>query len=396
MADAAPTTIPDFDPAEFGSAVNAANPQPFWRRLRDLGPVIPGPFGNVNIVRRDDVEFTLQHPEMFSSGMDAVDLGQKRPLIPLQIDPPDHVKYRRLLDPVFAPRKMAAKEAEVTSLVNDLIDRFEDRGECEFTTEFAVPLPSAVFLKIMGMPLSDLDEFQQMKDGIVRPQGSTLEEIGASQRKTADRIDSYFEEALRERAAKRRDDLLSDFLDAEVDGEKLSEDEILGMCFLLLLAGLDTVTDTLECDFAYLAQHPAARESIVADPGLIPSAIEELLRWECPVAGVGRVAAMDTEIGGCPIPKGTNVGVTLGSANTDETAIPGADVVDLARNPNRHLAFGGGVHRCLGSHLARLELRVALREWHRRIPEYRIAEGTTLVYQAGLRQIESLPLVWGS
>ncbi|HVA73652.1 MAG TPA: cytochrome P450 [Acidimicrobiales bacterium] len=384
----------DFDPREFLDPANSANPQPFWGRLRSIGPVVPGLFGNVQVVGRREVEFALQNPQVFSSAMDAVDLGQKRPLIPLQVDPPDHVKYRRLLDPIFAPREMARIEGDVKELVNNLIDDFIERGECEFGAEFAIPLPSAVFLKMMGMPISDLEMFLQMKDGIIRPQGADLEEIRDNQRGWAGRIDDYFASALQEREKERRDDLMSRFLDAEVAGEKLSEDEILGMCFLLLLAGLDTVTDTLECDFAYLAQHDDARAAIVENPDLIPSAVEELLRWETPVTALGRVAAVDTELAGCPIPKGTKVGIALGAANTDDSVIPGAGEVDLSRNPNRHLAFGGGVHRCLGSHLARMELRVALREWHRRIPEYHIAPETQLVYTPGLRQIERLPLVF--
>lgn len=386
----------DFDPREFLDPANSANPQPFWARLRSIGPVVPGLFGNVQVVGRAEVEFALQNPQIFSSAMDAVDLGQKRPLIPLQVDPPDHVKYRRLLDPIFAPREMARIEGDVTELVNNLIDGFIDRGECEFGDEFAVPLPSAVFLKMMGMPISDLDMFLEMKDGIIRPQGADLDEVRDNQRASAEHIDDYFSSALKEREKDRRDDLMSRFLDAEVAGEKLSEDEILGMCFLLLLAGLDTVTDTLECDFAYLAQHEGARRAIVANPDLIPSAVEELLRWETPVTALGRVAAVDTEIAGCPISKGTKVGIALGAANTDDSAAPGAAEVDLARSPNRHLAFGGGVHRCLGSHLARMELRVALREWHRRIPDYHIPAGTELSYSPGLRQIAQLPLVFAA
>jgi cytochrome P450 len=394
VAQAAPGPAEQFDPSGFMNPANAADPHPFWRRVREVGAVVPGMYDSVQVVRRAEAEFALQHPEIFSSAMEAVDLGQKRPLIPLQVDPPDHVKYRRLLDPIFAPRQMARLEADMTELVNNLIDDFIGQGECEFGAAFAVPLPSAVFLRMMGMPLSDLELFLHMKDGIVRPSGTTLEEVMASQREWAGRIDDYFEGALRERSRQRQDDLLSRFLDAEVAGDRLTEDEILGMCFLLLLAGLDTVTDALECDFAYLATHPAARQAIVDDPEIIPLAVEELLRWETPVTSVGRVAAADVELDGCPIVKGTRVGVCLGSANTDEQAVPGADGVDLTRNPNRHLAFGGGVHRCLGSHLARMELRIAIREWHRRIPVYHVAPGTVLVYSSGLRQIEQLPLVF--
>jgi cytochrome P450 len=326
--------------------------------------------------------------------MDAIDLGNVRPLIPLQIDPPAHLKYRKLLDPLFAPREVAKLEGDVAALVNRLIDAFEARGECEFCAEFAVPLPSAVFLRLLGLPYDDLEQFLWMKDGIIRPQGDTVEEQAAYRRKAGDAIYAYFEAALDERARDPRDDLLSRFLVAEADGERLTREEILDIGFLFLIAGLDTVTDTLECDYAFLAQHPEHRQMIVDDPSIIPSAVEELLRWESPVPGVARIAVQDTQVGGCPVSKGDFVGVVLGAANTDDAEFPDAERVDFRRDPNRHLAFGGGVHRCLGSHLARLELRVALREWHRRIPRYRLKPGAELVYTGGLRSLAELPLVF--
>jgi cytochrome P450 len=372
----------------------AADPQPFYREARAAGAVVAGPFGP-QVVRRGAIEYALTHPEEFSSGMDAVDLGQSVPLIPLQVDPPEHRKYRRLLDPIFAPRRMNVLEPEITRLVNELIDGFIDSGTCDFSTDFAIPLPSSVFLSLVGLPLSELDSFLEMKDGILRPSGDDLDQIQASQKLAARRIEDYFAEAVKDRQANPRDDLLSMFLEAEVDSEHLTVDEILGICFLFILAGLDTVTDSLECFIARLAQHPEERRQIVDDPAIIPSAVEELLRWETPVTTVARQATRDIDLGGCPIHAGENVGLVIGSANTDEEAVPGADQVDLTRAENRHLAFGGGVHRCLGSHLARLELRIALREWHRRIPEYSVAPGTELVYQMGLRQIDTLPLVLG-
>jgi cytochrome P450 len=372
----------------------AANPQPFYRQAREVGAVVAGPFGP-QVVRRGAVEYALTHPEEFSSGMEAVDLGQSVPLIPLQVDPPDHRKYRRLLDPIFAPRRMNLLEPEITRLVNELIDGFIDKGQCEFAADFAVPLPSSVFLALVGLPLSDLDAFLEMKDGILRPVGNDLDEIQASQKVAAGRIESYFAEAVKDRKANPREDILSLFIGAEVDSQRLTDDEILGICFLFILAGLDTVTDSLECFVARLAQNPAERRQLVDDPDIIPSAVEELLRWETPVTTVARVATKDVELGGCPIRAGDNVGIVIGSANTDEEAVPGSDQVDLTRSENRHLAFGGGVHRCLGSHLARLELRIALREWHRRIPEYSIVPGAELNYMMGLRQIDSLPLILG-
>ncbi len=382
------------DPEDFFNDDLAGDPQPFYRRIRDAGGVVDGPMGSRQVVRRTEVEFALQHPDLFSSAMEAVDLGQTVPLIPLQVDPPEHSKYRKLLDPIFAPKQMNAIEPDIARMVNDLIDPLIERGTCELTTDLAEPLPSAVFLGLMGLPLSDLDMFLGMKNGILRPSGDDMDAIRASQRATAAGIEAYFAEAMVERQKQPRDDLLSRFLTAEVDGARLTEEEIQGICFLFILAGLDTVTDTLECFFAYLAQHPGQRRAIVDDPAIIPAAVEELLRWETPVTTVARVVAADVELGGCPMHRGDHVGVMIGSANTDERAVPDADTVDLTRQPNRHLAFGGGVHRCLGSHLARLELRTTLREWHRRIPDYELAPGTELSYGLGLRQIDSVPLVF--
>ena len=214
-------------------------------------------------------------------------MGTVRPLIPLQIDPPDHVKYRKILDPLFAPRHMAALEAPVAALVNELIDAFVDRGECDFSTEFSVPLPSQVFLTLLGLPLSDLPTFLTMKDGVIRPDhvvGKSRDhpDTIAYQNEIGTSIYAYFNDVLDEREVERRDDLLSRFLDAEVDGHRLTRDDILDVCFLFLIAGLDTVSASLDCFFGYLCEHPDQRRQLVADPSLVPSAVEELLRWETP------------------------------------------------------------------------------------------------------------------
>jgi cytochrome P450 len=325
-----------------------------------------------------------------------VSLGNVRPLIPLSVDPPDHSKYRKLLDPLFAPRRMDAAEPDITRRVHHFMDKFVDRGECHFTDEFAVPFPSSVFLGLMGLPWEDLDAMLRMKDGIIRPGGLelTMEERMERMRQNGQDIYDFFNAILDEREKDPQDDILTQFLNAEVDGEELTRDEILDICFLFLLAGLDTVTDSLTCSFAYLAQHPEHRQQIVDDPSIIPSAVEELLRWESPVPGVPRFCTEDTEIGGCPVKKGDSVGVSVGAANVDEHEFPDAFDVRFDREINRHLAFGGGVHRCLGSHLARRELRVVLREWHQRIPEYELKPGIELHYVMGLRSVENLELVW--
>lgn len=371
-----------------------AEPQPMYKALRESSPVFRAP-QMVVLSRLADIEMALKRTDVFSSNMDAIDLGNVRPLIPLQIDPPEHAKYRRILDPLFTPREMARREPAVTALVNEMIDRFADNGGCDFHAEFAVPLPCTVFLQLLGLPLEDLDKFLVWKDGVIRPEGvQGYEGHGQAAAPMARQIYDYFERAIDEHIASPRDDILSALLTANIEGRPLSREEVLDICFLFLIAGLDTVTDSLDCFFVYLARHPEQRRRLVEQPDILPSAIEELLRWETPVPGIARVAVQDVEVSGCPISKGERVSPLLGAANTDPAEFPDPELVDFARNPNRHRAFGGGPHRCLGSHLARLELRVALREFHSRIPDYEIPPGTELAYTRGLRSVESLPLTF--
>jgi cytochrome P450 len=381
----------------------SGNPQPMYRLMREAMPaitVIEGAMGVYGLVpHRQNVDEVFRHPDLFAS-TEAVDLQNVRPLIPLNVDPPHHKKYRKILDPLFAPRAMARLEQPIADLANRLMDAFEGQDEIDFAASFSVPLPSQVFLSLLGLPLDELPAFLAMKDGIIRPN----EVVGcprdhpdavAHQKATAMSIYEYFGPLLDERADNPRDDLITTFLRAEIEGEKLTREEILDISFLFLIAGLDTVTASLDCMFAFLAQNPDHRRRIVDDPGVIPDAVEELLRWETPVAAVVRVATQDTELGGCPIEAGQMVTLMIGSANTDDVEFGDGDVVRFDRDPNRHLAFGGGIHRCLGSHLARQELRVALREWHRRYPDYSLKPGVDLAYSSGVRSIEHFPMLLG-
>ena len=378
------------------------HPQPGYRMLRDSGPVVrlPGVIpsrANADaylVGRHADVVTVLRSPDVFSSRFDAVHIGQVRPLIPLQIDPPDHAKYRKLLDPLFAPRRIALLEDRTRALVSDLVEAVADDGGCNYHAAVSEPLPSTVFLELLGLPVSRAAEFIALKDGIIRPPARTPEERSAMVDAAGARIYAVLQEVLDQRLEARQEDFISDFLDAEVDGERLTPEEVIDICYLFFLAGLDTVTASLDCMMARLALHPAERRRLADDPSVIPHAVEEMLRWETPVTAVVRVTTQDTELSGCPIAADQVVSVMLGAANTDERAWDKAESVDIDRRVNKHLAFGGGVHRCLGSHLARMELRVVLEEWHARIPEYRIPEGVELDYSPSLRQIADLPLVW--
>jgi cytochrome P450 len=358
----------------------------------DVLEAMPGVY---MVASREAVEATLKNSAVFSSE-GFLELGNVRPLIPLSVDPPRHLKYRKVLDPIFAPKQMDAIEGDVTERVNHFIDAFIDRGECHFTHEFAEPFPSSVFLGLMGLPWDELDTFMRLKDGILRPGTIEMEpeERLQVQRDIGQELYAYFDRILDERLDEPRDDILTRFNNAEIDGERLTRDEILDICYLFFIAGLDTVTDSLSCFFAFLAQHPDHRRQLVEHPELIPSAVEELLRWETPVPNVPRVAKSACPVAGHSIPEGTFVLVNVGAANVDPAEFPDAMEVRFDRDVNRHLAFGGGVHRCLGSHLARRELRVTLREWHRRIPDYGLKPGLELRYAPGLRLVENLELVW--
>jgi cytochrome P450 len=380
-----------FDPAF------TANPQPAYRELLKSCPVAhTAGMGGKALTRYEDVLHALRHPEIFSSVMSTTLLGNVRPLIPLQIDPPELTKYRKLLDPLFSHKRSRELAPDMRKLANQLIDGFIDSGECEFTRDFAIPYPCTVIVRLMGLPYDDLDLLLELKDGIVRPAAADFEEATRIRAETGQRIYAYFEKAIDERERSRGEDLLSYFLAAEAGGERLTRNDVLDICFLFLLGGLDTVTASLGCAFAYLAAHPEQRRLIVEDPSLIPTAVEELLRWETPVMAVARVVKQDVTIGDVELKAGEPVTLLLGAADVDESEFPEAHRVDLGRGRNRHVAFGGGAHRCLGSHLARMELVVAYEELHRRIPEYRLKTGEQPKYGLGIREVQSLPLVFGA
>lgn len=375
----------------------ADDPHPTYRRLLSECPVARREGrerGEVFVSRYDDVFWALRHPEYFTSEDLHLYLGDQ-PQIPLEVDPPKHTQYRRLLNPHFVPRETEKLEPEVRAMVRDLIDRFAPRGSCDFHDEFATPLPSGIFLPLMGLPREDLPKFLRWRDDMVRPDVAPGDFGGADRirRRAAGEIADYFRAAIAARREHPDDGLLSKIVHSTIDGEPLTERELLGMSHLLLIGGLDTVTATLDCMVAFLATHDDHRHELVAHPERVPGAVEELLRWATPVMMIPRAVKQDFEFRGVQLYAGDSVNVMLGAANDDEEMF-GSPEVDFGRDPNRHVAFGGSHHLCLGAHLARLELRVALEELHRRIPDYRIADGAELHYSPGIRQTDHLPLVF--
>jgi len=385
-----------------GAMLDLAAPQERYLDLIAAGGFVEPMPGMALSFSRATTEYVLRHHEEFSSVMD-MNLGNVRPMIPLNVDPPMHSKYRKLLDPLFAPRRMDEQEEDITRRVNGFIDSFIDRGECNFSEEFAELFPSSVFLGLMGLPEDEMRMFLRMRDGILHPEKADEKALVDADARMAvmnaagAEIYDYFGNLVDERTANPAEDIITRFVKAEIDGERLTKEEILDICFLFLIAGLDTVSDTLTCSYAFLATHPEHRQMIVDDPSIIPVAVEELLRWESPVpTGVPRIAKCPVDLpGGAHVEQGTAVMPSYGAANMDPSAYDDPMDVRFDRENNPHIAFGGGVHRCLGSHLARRELRVTLREWHRRIPEYRIKPGhETLEYPPGLRHVKDLTLTW--
>jgi cytochrome P450 len=291
---------------------------------------------------------------------------------------------------------VAPVASEVRKLANDLIDGFIADGRAELHDAFCVPLPSTIFLRLFGMPAEDTEFLIAMKDRILDNEGTTADEREELGVLTGDRL----RERLRARVAERhaeprpRDDWIGRFMSFDVDGERLSDADLVNIMHLFTIAGLDTVTSSLSCIIAWFATHPSERQRVVADPGLLPAAMEELMRFESPVPGGGaRWATEDTEVNGVPVRAGDMVYLCWATANVDPRAFEQSLEVDLERSPNRHIAFAAGTHRCLGSHLARVEIRAAIEQLHERIPDYWVTPGDAVVYEShGVRQALRLPV----
>jgi cytochrome P450 len=377
-----------------------AEPQPVYAELAAECPMHERLPGIYTVMRMQEVVEITRHRSVLGNGSLERSMGGDRKLVPLDLDGPVHTQFRKLLDPVFAPKRIAMLEPSVRATAGAIVDTFAQDGEVDAFTAFCQTLPSRVFLSIMGLPEHDLDYFLEFKNGILRHEiGEDLRETERQRTEAGLRCSEYFSVVFdaRQDAADRREDLISWLLTTEVEGSRLTKDEFINVCLLLMIAGLDTVSASLSCILSWLARHPEQRRWVMEDEARWPSAIEELMRFESPVPQGFRMANDDVEINGVMYPKGTRFTISWPAANLDPAAFDDPLTVKLDRSPNAHVDFATGRHRCLGSHLARMELRVALEEWHRRIPDYRVKEGVELQYiPLGVRQTTSLPLVWGA
>ena len=351
-----------------------------------------------NLYRHDDIIKINRHPAILGNGGQGGSFGNDNPLIPLEIDGDDHKKWRKLLDPIFGPKQMAPLEAQIRELAGELIDTVASRGEAEFSEEFCVPLPSLTFLRLVGAPVEDLDFFLDFKQGVIHPEGDTFEEMDANMAVAGGKLLEYFVTFLAKRRAEteQNNDVIAVLLRSEVGGEPISELDLLNILFLLMFAGLDTVTASLSCIVAWLGQHPAERDRLVADRSLIPAAIEEILRYESPVPSGQRFATEDIDLGdGLVIKSGEIIHAFWAAANVDPTHYDDPLTVNFDRGRTSHIAFASGTHRCLGSHLARMELRIALDEIFTRIPDFAVPAIEDLVYDnVSVRTVTKLPITF--
>lgn len=349
-----------------------AHPQPVYHQK--AAEVRADRDGNVvTLYRHDDILKINRHPAIMGNGGAGPAMGSNAPLIPLEIDGEEHRLWRKVLDPMFAPKKIAFLEDQIRMLSRELLAEFASTGRAELHDAFCVPLPCLTFLRLLGAPAEKLDFFIEFKDGVVHPEGEDIDTMTANMLTAAAKIDEFFVVFLAERKAEKgiAPDIISTLLHSEVDGRPITDDEMLNVMFLMMFAGLDTVTSSMSCIFAWLAQHPEERDMLAADPSLIPSAIEEIMRFESPVPSGQRYAQEEIDLGdGLVINKGDVIHAIWAAANLDPNAFTDPLRVDLNRGRTNHIVFASGTHRCLGSHLARLELRIALEELLAAIPDY--------------------------
>ncbi len=359
------------------------DPYAQYHALRRAAPVYRHPlFRALFLTRYDDCAAVLRDPR-FAANRTRSAVFQRadpfRDLPPamrrsifrslLMLDPPDHTRIRNLVNKAFTPRVVEGLLPRIQEIVDECLEAVASAGEMELIADLAHPLPVRVIAELLGVPSEDRERFKRWSDGLallVDPIGSA----GRMQSAVAafEELAAYFGQIFEDRRRTPRDDLLSALVAAEVDGDRLDEAELLALCALILAAGHETTTNLIGKAVLALLRNPGERKRLQDDPGLIESAVEEFLRYESPVQGTDRVAVEDCEIDGQLVRRGQFVVILIGAANRDPARFPEPDRLDLGRPDNRHLAFGHGVHFCLGAHLARLEAQIAVGALLRRFP----------------------------
>jgi cytochrome P450 len=337
--------------------------------LRELGPVVTGE-GWYYLTRREDVLTALRNPDIFSSTRSFDGAVSPVPLIPLACDPPEHTRYRRILHPFFSPQALGSLMPSLQAQAIDIIDGIAVRQECEIMADLATPYPSQVFLTLFGLPLEDRPRLIAWKDAIIAI--SLKSEPDDADLIPAAELFEYLTQAVTTHRQSPGDDILSQLL---MGDDPLTDPEALGLAFVLVLAGLDTVTSAIGAAMLELARRPKLCAEVREKPELIATFVEEILRLEPPAPVVGRTTTAEVTVAGVTIPEGAQVRLCLGAINRDGSDPTSGDDLVLDGKLHKHWGFGGGPHRCLGAHLARMELNLVVTEWLQRVPEFELLPG---------------------
>ena len=334
-------------------------PLAWYRQMRETNPVyFDARFHLWSVFGYDEALYVLTHPAIFSSEPAS---GSRQPRLPsiLGMDEPRHHKLRAIVSQAFTPRVVAQLAPRITEVTNGLLDKVIPQGEMDVIQDFAYPLPITIIAELLGVPPQEQETFRDWSTQMVSGPRHTAQ-AGQSQVQVAQLLRSYLAQKLEEHRREPREDLMSRLLVAEVDGERLSEQELLDFCQLLLVAGYETTANLLGNSMVAFEEHPEAVEELRSDPTLIKTAVEEILRCYPSVSGATRLVMETTTVGNQTIEKGQTISIHIASANYDERQFSEPDRFDIRRDPNRNIAFGHGIHFCLGAPLARLEANIAL------------------------------------
>lgn len=353
------------------------DPYPLYARVREAAPLLHDPRMDAWVVfDYDGVKRTLHDHDAFSSS--ATTAGRTNPDWFIFADPPRHTRMRGLLARAFTPRSVAELEPRIRWLSRALLDRYVERGEMDLAEDFAIPLPTLVIAEMLGIPVADRPRFRRWSDTILNlshtlPGGDGAERASREYRAVTGEMHDYVARLVDDRRHVPADDLLTRLVQAQVEGERLTTAEILGFVQLLLIAGQETTTNLLNNAVLSFIRHPDQLARVRAMPELLPSAIEEVLRYRSPVQWMFRFTRREVEMNGQTIPAGRMVLPVIGSANHDPRHFDAPERFDVARDPNPHIAFGHGIHFCVGAPLARLEARIALADLLERLPDLQLA-----------------------
>jgi cytochrome P450 len=370
-----------------------------YRTFRDLHARCPvarsSKFGGFWVLSKyADVVAAARDTETFSSaqGISIPVFASLVPLVPIESDPPLHSEFRRTLQREFSRGRMESLEGSIRNLANELIDGFVDRGSADLATELAAKLPGMVLAELMGFLRSEGEWFRSHTQRLIE-----TSKVGDSEGNMAASVSfaGNVAQALDERRREPRDDMLTRIVTSEIEGRPITEVEALGMTLVTVIAGHETTVGGIGSLFMYVGGDPELKGRLLADPSLVPKAVEEAIRLEAPIQGAARTVLRDVCVRGQSFSSGDKVWLLYAASNRDEEHFPEPDKFDLDRKPNRHLGFGEGVHRCVGAPLAQIELRVVLEEVLKRIPTFRVDDWDTITFDGSQsRTIARLPVSW--